>query len=131
MLLALLGAFVSVCFCILLHEVQKLYKAKLQNVYARILTASALFIGLSLVFGREYCGAGFNLVEAAMEGNVPYEAFLLKMLFTAVALGGGFKGGEIVPTLAVGATMAQPSEIFWTLSRPCARPAVCWPCLPV
>ena len=104
-LLALLGAFVSVCFCILLHEVQKLYKAKLQNVYARILTASALFIGLSLVFGREYCGAGFNLVEAAMEGNVPYEAFLLKMLFTAVALGGGFKGGEIVPTLAVGATM--------------------------
>lgn len=40
-----------------------------------------------------------------MEGNVPYEAFLLKMLFTAVALGGGFKGGEIVPTLAVGATM--------------------------
>jgi len=60
-LLALLGAFVSVCFCILLHEVQKLYKAKLQNVYARILTASALF--------------------------------------------GGFKGGEIVPTLAVGATM--------------------------
>lgn len=57
-----------------------------------------------------------------MEGNVPYEAFLLKMLFTAVALGGGFKGGEIVPTLAVGATMAQPSEIFG-LSRPCARPA--------
>lgn len=104
-LLALLGAFVSVCFCILLHEVQKLYKAKLQNVYARILTASALFIGLSLVFGREYCGAGFNLVEAAMEGHVPYEAFLLKMVFTAVALGGGFKGGEIVPTLAVGATM--------------------------
>ena len=98
-LLALLGAFVSVCFCILLHEVQKLYKAKLQNVYARILTASALFIGLSLVFGREYCGAGFNLVEAAMEGNVPYEAFLLKMLFTAVALGGGGAPHEPDPHL--------------------------------
>ena len=29
------------------------------------------------------------------------------MLFTAVALGGGFKGGEIVPTLAIGATMGS------------------------
>jgi len=103
--LGLLGALVSVCFCILLHESGKLYKTKISNIYLRILTASGLFILLALVFGRDYCGAGFNLVEEAMEGNVPYEAFVLKMLFTAVALGGGFKGGEIVPTLAVGATM--------------------------
>ncbi len=104
-LLGLLGALVSVCFCILLHESQKLYKKKIENIYLRILTASALFILLTLIFGRDYCGAGFNLVEEAMEGRIPYEAFLLKMVFTAVALGGGFKGGEIVPTLAVGATM--------------------------
>ena len=31
------------------------------------------------------------------------EAFLLKMVFTAIALGAGFKGGEIVPTV-LGAT---------------------------
>ena len=30
--------------------------------------------------------------------------FLMKILFTAVALGGGFKGGEIVPTFVIGAT---------------------------
>ena len=30
---------------------------------------------------------------------------ILKMLFTAIALGAGFKGGEIVPTLCVGATL--------------------------
>ena len=29
------------------------------------------------------------------------------MLFTAVTLGGGFKGGEIVPTLFVGATLGS------------------------
>ena len=104
-LLGLLAALVSVCFCILLHESQKLYKKKIENIYFRILTASGLFIILTLIFGRDYCGAGFNLVEEAMEGNVPYEAFLFKMLFTAVALGGGFKGGEIVPTLAVGAAL--------------------------
>lgn len=104
-LLGLLAALVSVCFCILLHESQKLYKKKIENIYLRILTASGLFMILTLIFGRDYCGAGFNLVEEAMAGRVPYEAFLLKMLFTAVALGGGFKGGEIVPTLAVGASL--------------------------
>ena len=102
-LLGLLCALLSVCFCILLHESQHFYKKKISNIYLRILTAAALSIGLALVFGRSYCGAGFNLVELSMEGEIPYEAFLLKMVFTAVALGGGFKGGEIVPTLAVGA----------------------------
>lgn len=104
-LLALCGALVSVCFCIVLHESFKLYTAKFENLYVRVLAASVLFIGLTLVFGRDYCGAGFNLVEEAMEGEIFYGAFLLKMLFTAAALGGGFKGGEIVPTLAVGASM--------------------------
>lgn len=103
--LALLGALVSVCFCIVLHGAHHIYKSRIENIYVRILTASVLYIGLTLVFGRDYCGAGFNLVEEAMEGKSAYGAFLLKMLFTAVALGGGFKGGEIVPTLAVGATM--------------------------
>ena len=45
-----------------------------------------------------------SLIERCFEGEaVPMYAFLLKILFTAVALGAGFKGGEIVPTLCVGA----------------------------
>lgn len=99
------GAIVSICFCMLLHESHKLYHHFFENLYVRVIAASVLFIVLTLVFGRDYCGAGFNLVEEAMLGESGYEAFLLKMLFTAVALGGGFKGGEIVPTLAIGATM--------------------------
>lgn len=45
-----------------------------------------------------------GLIEQAIEGHVPYEAFFLKAVFTAVTLGAGYKGGEIVPTLCVGAT---------------------------
>lgn len=37
-------------------------------------------------------------------GTAKPEAFLLKIVFTAVTLGCGFKGGEIVPTLFVGST---------------------------
>ena len=103
--IGLLGAAVSILFCELLHETHKIYHKKFENLYFRVLVASVLFMVLTLVFGRDYCGAGFNLVEEAMHGETGYEAFLLKMLFTAVALGGGFKGGEIVPTLAIGATL--------------------------
>ena len=102
--LGLTCALLSVCFCILLHETQYLYKNKIGNVYVRILVAAGLSIALALIFGRDYCGAGFNLVEKAVDGESAYLGFLLKMIFTAVALGGGFKGGEIVPTLAVGAS---------------------------
>lgn len=122
-LLALLGALMSVCFCIVLHGAHHIYKARIKNVYVRILTASVLFMGLTLIFGREYCGAGFNLVEEAMEGRIPYAAFLLKMVFTAVALGGGFKGGEIVPTLAVGASLGAA---FGTLVG--FEPSLCAAC---
>ena len=101
--LGLTCALLSVCFCILLHETQHLYKNKIGNVYVRILVAAGLSIALALIFGRDYCGAGFNLVEQAVEGDAGYLAFFFKMVFTAVALGGGFKGGEIVPTLTVGA----------------------------
>lgn len=102
--LGLTCALLSVCFCILLHETQHLYKNKIGNVYVRILVAAGLSIALAFIFGRDYCGAGFNLVEKAVDGESAYLGFLLKMIFTAVALGGGFKGGEIVPTLAVGAS---------------------------
>ena len=46
------------------------------------------------------------MIERVFEsGAVRPEAFLLKILFTAVTIGAGFKGGEIVPTLFIGATM--------------------------
>ena len=39
------------------------------------------------------------------EGKALPYAFLLKMIFTAITIGCGFKGGEIVPTLFIGATL--------------------------
>lgn len=105
--LGIIGAVVSILFCVVLHKAHELYHHKFENLYVRVIAASLIFIVLTFVFGREYCGAGFNLVEQAMHGESRYEAFLLKILFTAVALGGGFKGGEIVPTLAIGATLGS------------------------
>ncbi len=43
-------------------------------------------------------------VRAAIGGSARPEAFALKILFTAVTIGAGFKGGEIVPTFFIGST---------------------------
>ncbi|MBO4368043.1 MAG: chloride channel protein, partial [Clostridia bacterium] len=49
-------------------------------------------------------GAGAAVIERAVSGTARPQDFLLKLLFTAVTLSCGFKGGEIVPTFYVGAT---------------------------
>ena len=65
-----------------------------------------VFIGLTaLIQSTDYLGTGMHVIEhCIMSGEAKPFAFLLKMLFTAITLGAGYKGGEIVPTFFVGAT---------------------------
>lgn len=105
-LLGILCAAVSILFCVLLHTAEHTYRKYFPDARVRILAGSFLFIALTLLSGtRDYCGSSMGLIESSIEGSVRYEAFLMKMLFTAVALGAGFKGGEIVPTLCVGSAL--------------------------
>lgn len=105
-LLSIACALVSVLFCVLLHSSGRLYKKHLKNPYLRIVAGSALIIALTLLFGtRDYNGAGMGLIRRALNGNARPEAFFLKMILTAVTLGAGFKGGEIVPSFCIGATL--------------------------
>lgn len=104
-LLALLCALLSILFCKTLHGSEKLFKKYIQNPYVRIFVGGVLVILLTkLLNTTDYLGGGMNIIEEAVAGKVVAAAFLLKLLFTAISLGSGFKGGEIVPTLFVGAT---------------------------
>ena len=44
-----------------------------------------------------------QIIEKCIDGSVRPEAFLLKILLTALTIGAGFKGGEIVPSFCTGA----------------------------
>ena len=104
--LAVLAALVSIVFCVLMHKTGHIYKKYIPNQYLRALAGAAFVIILTLVEGSgDYNGAGGGIIELALEGevHVPW-AFLLKMLFTALTLGAGFRGGEIVPALFIGST---------------------------
>ncbi len=104
-LLGILCAAISVVFCMLLHKAGALYKQYFKNTYIRIVVASLIIIALTYLLGTNaYSGAGANLIEEAIAGHAPSTAFLWKMIFTAVTLGAGFKGGEIVPSFTIGAT---------------------------
>ena len=52
----------------------------------------------------DYNGAGMDVIERAMAGQADSWAWLWKLAFTAVTIGCGFKGGEVVPSFFVGAT---------------------------
>ena len=104
-ILAILCAAVSVLFILLLHSTGDLFRKYLKNPYIRIVIAACAIVILSLIFQtRDYNGAGMNVIARAVNGEaVPY-AFILKMLFTAITIEAGFRGGEIVPSFFIGAT---------------------------
>ena len=108
--MGILFALLSILFCRVMHAAPVLYDRFLPHPVARAVVGGVLVIGLTfLVWLRapgtyDYNGAGEAMLHAAIEGHARPEAFLLKMLFTAVTLGAGFKGGEIVPTFITGAT---------------------------
>lgn len=103
--LAALVGVLSIAFCQLLHTAPKLYARFLPNAYLRAAVGGVLVAGLTwLVKTTDYNGAGEHVIHAAMAGSTVPWAFLLKMLFTALTLSAGFKGGEIVPLFFTGAT---------------------------
>ena len=104
-LLAVLCAILSILFCVLVHKSGVLAAKYLRNPLLRAFLLGTVLLGLSLLFdGQTYNGAGMDMVEKAVSGeSVDWYAFLLKLLFTAVTLSAGYKGGEIVPTFFVGA----------------------------
>ena len=104
-LLAILCAAVSVLFVEALHTSEHLFAKYIKNPWLRIVVGGLAVIGLTFLFGtRDYNGAGMNIIaNAIQDGSAHPEAFILKILLTAVTLGCGYKGGEVVPSFFVGA----------------------------
>lgn len=102
--LAVACAGVSILFCICMKKTSVYLKRILKNAYLRIVIGATAVILLTLIVGTyKYNGAGMETVKAAIAGNAEWYDFILKIIFTAVTIGSGFKGGEIVPTFFVGA----------------------------
>ena len=107
-IMSIIFALVSILLCLCLHGVAKLYIKYLKNPYIRVFIAGLLVIAFRYILGTtNYLGAGSTIISQSFVTSAAWYVFLLKIIFTAITLGGGFKGGEIVPTLFVGATLGS------------------------
>ena len=103
--LAVLISLLGIVMCRVFHEAEHLAAHHLPNPFLRIAVGGAVIAVMTLIVGdHRFNGAGMDMALGAVAGNTDWYSFLVKMLFTAVTLAAGFKGGEIVPTFCIGAT---------------------------
>ena len=103
--LAALCGVVSILFCLILKYTSAFYAKSFKNPYWRAVCGGVLVAVFAMILhSQDYLGAGMSVITRAYAGEAVPLAFLLKMIFTAITLEAGFKGGEIVPTFFIGAT---------------------------
>lgn len=103
--LSLLVGTLGIVMVLVFHHSEHLAKKYFPNMWIRIVVGGALVTVMTLLVGdHRFNGAGMHMALEAVAGHADWYSFMLKMLFTAVTLSAGFKGGEIVPTFCIGAT---------------------------
>lgn len=122
LLLAVCCSAVSALFCWVMHKVSHLEKHYIKNEYLRAVASAAAVIIITLALGtRMYNGSGSAIMEKCLTDpsfKIFPLAFLIKMVMTAVTLGGGFQGGEIVPSLFTGAAFGNLFAQVFSLPGP-------------
>ncbi len=103
--LAISCALISTLFCFAVRKSEDIMKRWFKNPYLRGIIGAFIVVLLTVVSGTfDYNGAGMNIVERALSGEARGYDFIMKIIFTAITIAAGFKGGEIVPAFFVGAT---------------------------
>ena len=124
LLLALACAFAGALFCVLLHNSEHYLKKWIPNPYLRVMAGAAAVIALFFILQTDaYLGLGGEIIRESFQTPAGAQMFLMKMIFTCLTLCVGFKGGEIVPSLFIGATLGSAMSVM--LGLPCDICAAC------
>lgn len=116
-LLAVVCAGLSYLFCIAIKSSGKAYRKLLPNAYLRAAVGGVLVVLVTLALRtRIYNGGGIDIIQNAFTAHAGWQEFILKLVLTALTLGAGFKGGEIIPGLFVGATFGSAAAELLALS---------------
>jgi len=92
----------------LIHGCSRFFKSNiafppLRPVAGGIIVAAGVWI----LGTTKYIGLGIPTILLAFGENLPAYDFLLKIVFTVITLGAGFKGGEVTPLFFIGATLGS------------------------
>ncbi len=115
---AIAFGLVSVLFAELTHAINHVFRRTIRHPWLRPAVGGLLVIGLVWLLGtRDYLGLGV-ISNPAVPGSVSISTCFLvggaglfswwwKLLFTAVTVGSGFKGGEVTPLFFIGAALGN------------------------
>lgn len=112
--MAICFGLASRLFVYMTHWFKKILGKYCKNAYLKVFVGGALMVIATLILGnRLYNNLSLGLLSAAFDGNVPYFAFIIKLVLTTLCLGAGYQGGEVTPLFVIGATLgASLSYIF-------------------
>jgi len=103
-------------FAAAIHGVQQLFRRHVGRPVLRPVLGGMIVVALAILFDtRDYLGLGVTspdpgavtILSAFEPGGARPGSWLAKVLFTAVTIGSGFKGGEVTPLFFVGATLGN------------------------
>lgn len=100
------------------HGIRDFFDRRFRPAWTRPVMGGLALIALTHLLGtRDYLGLGVDapsthpgavtILSAFQEGGATPWSWLWKILFTAVTLGAGFKGGEVTPLFFIGATLGN------------------------
>ncbi len=125
MVAGILFGLASLLFSELTHAVSDFAKQRIYVPALRPFAGGIVIIALTFAVGtRDYLSLGLPLLARSFTPeSVPVWAFLLKIVFTAVTVGSGLKGGEVTPLFCIGAALGgafahltgQPTAFFAAL----------------
>lgn len=112
----------SYLFATLTHQVQKQSAKYIKIKWLVPAIGGLTIIALTYMLGtRDYLGLGIlsenpngiSLVSAFHAGGATSWSWFWKILFTAITLGTGFKGGEVTPLFFIGATLGNVLAVLF------------------
>jgi H+/Cl- antiporter ClcA/PII-like signaling protein len=111
----------SLLFAELTHGLQHTWKRFVPRAYLRPMLGGIVIIALVFALGtRDYLGIGVRspdpnavtILSAFTPGGAQTWSWWWKLLFTAVTLSCGFKGGEVTPLFFIGATLGHTLAVL-------------------
>ena len=109
LVIALCCALTAYIFYNSIHKCESFALRKVTNPYIRIFIGGTIVVILTFISGTfSFNGGGAEIIHGIFSGEKePFMGFAYKILFTSISVACGYKGGEIVPTLFVGATLGS------------------------
>lgn len=106
----------SYAFAKAVHLIKDTFNKWIKISWLIPVCGAVIIIGLTFLIGKpdylslgvspEYPGA-VTIVSAFQQGGADRFSWLWKLVYTAITLGTGFKGGEVTPLFYIGATMGN------------------------